>query len=107
MRSRSNTKPQGKFHVPPFYATGECPWDRMGSVCWRSHDHVVSDKDRAIMRKVNDRREQIRADRKKDDGGDGNKDKKTKGKGRGKSKDPKKEAGGGRNQPKAKAQPGK
>ena len=76
----------GKVPCVPFYATGECPWDRMGSVCWRSHDHVVSDKDRNLMRKVNERREQIRADRKKDDGGDYNKDKKGKGKGKGKPK---------------------
>ena len=54
----------GKVPCAPFFATGVCPWDNMGSMCYRSHDHTMTDKDLAIMRKVNDRREQIRAERK-------------------------------------------
>ena len=54
----------GKVPCVPFFATGVCPWDNMGSMCYRSHDHTISDKDLAIIRKVNERREQIRAERK-------------------------------------------
>ena len=79
----------------------------MGSVCWRSHDHTVSDKDKALMRKVHERREQIRPERR--EGGKGGEDnKKTKGKGGGKDKknDGKNEATPGANaKAKAKAAP--
>ena len=66
--SRSSMSPLERFHASLFTPPGNAPWDRMGSVCWRSHDHTVSDKDRAIMRKVNEGREQIRADRKNENG---------------------------------------
>ena len=96
----------GKVPCVPFFATGVCPWDNMGSMCYRSHDHTINDKELAIMRKVNERREQIRAERKSAGKGSGSgagngkggkdgKDKKTKGKNKIPKKNENPGAGGG------------
>ena len=50
----------GKFPCIRFYVLGGCPQGKLGRSCWKSHGrHHFRDKEKAILRTVHERREQL------------------------------------------------